>query len=840
MQRYSWFCSPPFKLFCIATPGKTDIVTGTPVAGRPRAEIENLVGFFLNMLVLRVDLSADPTFRQLLARTRQTCLDAYAHEDLPFEMLVEELKPERNINQNPLFQVSFVLQNFPKAPFESAGITAVEMDIDPGIARFDLHVFISEEEGGLKGYFEYNTDLFDAATIERMIGHFQILLDGIADNPNKHVSELPILAPSERHQLLVEWNDTKRDYPSDKCIHQLFEEQVERTPQATAVVFDDQQLTYRELNSRANQLAHYLRKLGVGPDVLVALCVERSLEMMVALLGILKAGGAYVPLDSSYPKERLAFMLRDAEARVLITQQKFLSSVDHPTVVCLDRDWQEIAQDDAKNPQNQATTENLAYVIYTSGSTGTPKGVMIPHRGLVNYLSWATTAYCVAAGQGAPVHSSIGFDLSITSLFTPLLTGRRVVMLPESHSVKTLCSLLRSDTDFSLIKITPAHLEILGQELSGEELAQCGRALVIGGEALTFEKLAVWSKHAPGTRLINEYGPTETVVGCCVYEIAPGTLPSGPVPIGRPIANTQLYILDRNLHPVAIGVAGELHIGGEGLARGYLNRPELTQEKFIANPFSSEPGARLYKTGDLARYLPEGNVEFLGRIDHQVKLRGYRIELGEVETVLGQHPMVQSSVVAMREDVAGDKRLVAYVVGQQGESFDAAEIRNYLKQKLPEYMIPSAFVLLDELPLTPNGKVDRDALPAPDQDRLQLGNVYQAPRTPMEETLATIWSELLKVEKVGIQDNFFDLGGHSLLATQVISRVRSCLSVELSLRTLFESPTIEQLAAAIVEHREEQSGEQGLEGVLLEPEPDEEGPTSSGLRANVDEQRGSS
>jgi amino acid adenylation domain-containing protein len=629
---------------------------------------------------------------------------------------------------------------------------------------------------------------------------------------------LPILSDADKQHLLVACNDTKTEYPKDKCIHQLFEEQAEKTPDAIALIFEEQQLTYRELNTRANQLAHHLRKLGVGPEALVAIYVERSIEMIVGLLGILKAGGAFVPLDSSYPRERLAFMLEDARVRVLLTQQKFLSSIDHPSVVCVDRDRQEIAQQNVNSLQNQASPESLAYVMYTSGSTGVPKGVMIPHRGLVNYLSWATLAYRVAAGQGAPVHSPISFDLTVTSLFTPLLVGRRVELIPESLGAEAFSSLFRKGSDYSLIKITPAHLELLGQELPTDKLARCARALVLGGDALTFEKLALWSEHAPEIRLMNEYGPTETVVGCCVYEVAPGSLATGPVPIGRPIANTQIYILDAYLQPVPVGVSGELHIGGDGVARGYLNRPDLTAEKFIANPFSADPTSRLYKTGDLARYLPDGNIEFVGRIDNQVKLRGYRIELGEIETVVGQHPMVQSSVVVVREDTPGDKRLVAYVVAQTEGSFDAIEVRKHLRQKLPEYMIPSVLVLVDALPLTPNGKIDRNALPAPDQNESETGQSYTAPRTPVERTVAGIWAEVLKIAKVGIHDNFFELGGHSLLATQVVSRMRNAFAIDLPLRLMFEAPTVAEIAANLTGIRTQRAGAAELAAILHDVE----------------------
>jgi len=800
--------------------GQDDIAVGCPIANRQFVELEGLIGFFANTLVFRSSLSGNPTFRELLARVREVALGAYDHQDVPFDKLVEELQPDRDLSRSPLFQVTFQLRNYPSQLVQLPDLTVERFELHSGIAKFDLSLAMSNEMDRLKAEIEYNPDLFESATITRMLGHFQTLLEGIVTNPEQRISELPLLTESERHQLLVEWNDTKTDYPRNKCVHELFETQVEKTPDAIAVVFEDLQLSYRELNRRANQLAHYLRKLGVGPEVLVGICVERSIEMIVGMLGILKAGGVYVPLDPDYPKERLGFMLEDTQAGIIVTDSVSLGSLPSSSAqaICLDRDWQAVTKEPQVNPGNQTTADNLAYVIYTSGSTGKPKGVMIPHRGLVNYLSWATASYGVANGQGAPMHSSIGFDLSITSLFTPLLKGRRVVLLSEDHAVEALSSLLHRETDFGLIKITPAHLEVLGQELPPVYLAHCTRALIIGGEALTFEKLAVWSKYAPGTRLINEYGPTETVVGCCVYEVAPGTLPSGPVPIGKPIANTQVYILDRYLNPVPIGVPGELHVGGDGLAQGYLNRPELTAEKFIGNPFSSNGKSRLYKTGDLARYLPDGNIDFLGRIDDQVKFRGYRIELGEIEAVLGQHDAIQQAVVVAREDQPGDRRLVAYAVASPGMSALASELRSYLQQKLPEYMVPAAFMFLESMPLTGNGKLDRKALPAPEQTRPDLNEEYTAPRTADEELLAGIWSEVLKVKKVGIYDNFFDLGGHSLLATQVVSRIRSAFSIEFPLRSLFELPTIAEVAAMIEQNQAKQASAPALAQMLSEVE----------------------
>jgi amino acid adenylation domain-containing protein len=565
------------------------------------------------------------------------------------------------------------------------------------------------------------------------------------------------------------------------------------------VVCGDGYLTYQALNRRANQLAHYLRQRRVGPEGLVGLCLERSLERVVGLLGILKAGGGYVPLDPTYPPERLAFMLADAGVSILLTQPRMVEILpDHrASVVCLDTDWEAVAREEETNPVRVGTAANLAYVIYTSGSTGRPKGVMISQGSLVNYLAWCSQAYSVVAGQGAPVHSSLAFDLTITGLFAPLLVGRQVTLVPEPLDLTDLSPTLSGQRDYSLVKLTPSHLALLGHQLSEAEASGLTRAIVIGGEALLPEHIAFWQRAAPATALINEYGPTETVVGCCIYHVPAETPASGAIPIGRPIRNTQIYILDTKGQPVAIGVPGELHIGGGGVARGYLAHSALTAERFIPNPFSDKPGARLYKTGDQGRYLPDGNIDFLGRLDHQVKVRGFRIELGEIEIVLAQHPTVRETVVLAREDQPGDQRLVAYVVPHAKDDAAPGDLRPFLEMQLPAYMVPTAFVVLDALPLTPNGKVDRRVLPVPDKIRPDLGGGYVLPRTPVETQMATIWSAVLKLEQVGIHDNFFALGGHSLLATQVMSRLRAAFHVELPLRSLFEVPTVAGLAERI-------------------------------------------
>jgi amino acid adenylation domain-containing protein len=613
-------------------------------------------------------------------------------------------------------------------------------------------------------------------------------------------SNAPTLTLSQRKQVLYEWNDTRADYP-DACVHELFEQQVARNPDAIAVIGGGKSLSYRELNERANQVAHYLRKWEVGPEVLVGVCMERTPEMVVALLGVWKSGGAYVPLDSSYPEERLSFMVGDAAVRVLLTEEgcKHLFTSMHDKTVCLDSDWPAIALEDKSNLISGATPSNLAYVMYTSGSTGKPKGAMILHRGLVNYLWWAIQTYKVETGGSVPVHSSISFDLTVTSLYPALLAGGQVELLPESVGAQNLLAALRKRNDRNLVKITPAHLEALSLQLSPDEVAGMTKTFVIGGENLLAESLRLWRDHAPGTRIINEYGPTETVVGCCVYELQAQDPRNGSVPIGRPIANTHLYILNEDLQPVALGEMGELYIGGAGVARGYLNRPDLTQERFLPDPFSGLNKARMYKTGDLARYRDDGIIEYLGRADNQVKIRGYRIELGEIEAVLASFPSVQSCVVLAREDTPGEKQLVGYIVAREAEPPTAEDLKIFLKDRLPEYMIPAKFVYLDSFPLTHNGKIDRKALPAPVHEDARTDHDSGRPRTATEEVLASIWMKMFKIENVSIYDDFFDLGGHSLLAIRVMSRIREALGIDLPVQALFVNPTIAALADTLTE-----------------------------------------
>ena len=804
-----------FKTLLYRYTGQEDIVVGSPMAGRNRAEIERLIGFFVNNLVLRTNLSGEPTFRELLRRVREVALGAYAHQDVPFEKLVEELQPERDLGRSPLFQVSFNLLNYVDERLEIPGLSISPLKVDNGTTKFDLTLFMVEGAEGLRGWLEYNeglsgwveyrTDLFEAATITRMLGHLETLLEGIIADPDQRLSELPLLTEADRYQLLVGRNDTRVDYLKDKCIHELFEGQAESTPDAVAVVFEDEQLTYSELNRRANQLAHYLRKLGVGPEVLVGICVERSVEMVVGLLGILKAGAAYVPLDPEYPKERLSFMLEDAEVPVLLTQERLVEGLPehNAEVICLDTGWEAIKCEGEWNPIGGATADDLAYVIYTSGSTGRPKGVQIMHQAVVNFLNSMRQRPGLVEEDTVLSVTTLSFDIAALELYLPLIVGARLVMVSRevASDGRQLWERL-SNSGATMMQATPATWRLL---LQAGWQGSPQLKILCGGEALSLELAS--QLLVKGSSLWNLYGPTETTIWSAVHKIESER---GPVVIGSPIANTQIHILDRHLNPVPISVPGELYIGGDGLARGYLNRPELTAEKFIQNPFSRETGARLYKTGDLARYLADGNIEFLGRIDHQVKVRGFRIELGEIEAVLAGHEGVRETVVVAREDEPGEKRLVAYLVAAQETAPTVSELRSLLKGRLPEYMVPSAFVVLDELPLTPNGKVDRRALPAPDHTRPELEEAFVAPRTPVEEVVAGIWAEVLGMEQVGIHDNFFELGGHSLKATQVVSRVREAFQVELPLRSLFESPTVAELALAVTQSQGERKKSTGV------------------------------
>ena len=797
-----------FKTLLYRYSGQSDMIVGSPIAGRNRSETEGLIGFFVNTLVLRTDLEGNPSFRELLGRIREVALGAFDHQDLPFEKLVEELQPERSLSYNPLFQVMFVFQNAPMGQLELPDLTLSPQSVEHRGSQFDLTLELKETASGLNGCFEYNTDLFDDPTITRMAGHFQTLLEGIVANPEQQVRELPLLTAAEQHQLLV-WNHTCADYPQDRCIHQLFEAQVERTPDAVAVVFEaasgaasqrvDQHLTYRELNCRANKLAHHLQGLGVKPDVLVTLCVERSLEMVVGMLGILKAGGAYVPLDPAYPQERLKFMLSDSGASVLLTTKKLVAALPESgaQVVCLDTDSWVVSQENQQNAVSHVTAENLAYVIYTSGSTGQPKGVMILHKGICNQLYWRQTTFGLTEQDKVLQTISFSFDPSVWQIFWPLLFGAQLILArPGGHQDTAYLVKMIASNQITVIALVPSILRVLLEERGFENCLSL-RHVTCGGEAMPVDLLErFFARLNLENVLHNCYGPTEASIDATTWTCRGGT-DQIIAPIGRPIANTQIYILDENLQLVPVGLPGELHIGGVGLARGYLNRPELTAQKFIRNPSRSSPGARLYKTGDLARYMSDGNIEFLGRIDHQVKIRGFRIELGEIEAMLAQHPAIKQILVIAREDVLGDQRLVAYVVANSEQVLSQIELRSFLLAQLPEYMVPAAFVFLDTLPLNPNGKVNRRALPVPDSSSFSRSTSFVAPRDQLELTMMQIWSEVLGIQPIGVRDNFFDLGGHSLLAVRLFAQIEEKFGTKIPLSTLFQSGTVEALAQMI-------------------------------------------
>lgn len=784
-----------FAIFLNRYTNQDDICIGYPIANRARAGLQELIGFFANTLVLRTDLSGNPTFLEILLRVRKVCLEAQAHQDCPFEKLVEVLAPVRNINHNPLFQVMFVFQNTTaEKRLELSDIKLTELEVETESAKFDLTLGIREENGMLRGWFEYDTGLFHKNTIARWVAHYQQLLKRITLVVDRPLSNISILPDEERDQLLLRWNNTKTEYPRGKCIHHLFEDQVKQDPDAIALVFEGEQLTYGELNRKSNRLAHYLRAQGVGPEKLVGICVERSLEMIVGILGILKAGGAYLPIDPDYPKERIVFMLADADPAVILIHEATRGVVpDEANVFDLNIEGNGTEKFSEGNPVYWIQVQNLAYVIYTSGSTGKPKGSSLAHQGVVNRLIWMQQQYPINEEDSVLQKTPFSFDVSVWEFFWPLMVGARLVVLsPGAHKDSHRITELIKQERISTLHFVPSMLSVF-LETADVSLCQSLKQVFCSGEALSvnlqkqfFAKISA--------RLHNLYGPTEASVEVTYWTCMRDSADAA-VPIGRPIANARIYLLDGYLNPVPLGVAGELYIGGIGLARGYLNQSELTADRFIPDPFE-RTGGRLYRTGDLARYRVDGNIEYIGRTDHQVKIRGFRIELGEIEAILLRHSQIREAVVVARaESTSGNQRLVAYVVGKEIEP-SIEDLRTYLKEYLPDYMVPAAFVWLDCLPLNTNGKIDRKALPQPDVDT-QFADRYVAPRTHTEEAIALIWAEVLGLERVGIHDNFFELGGHSLLVTQVILRIHTKLHIKIPLRSVFEAGTIADLAETV-------------------------------------------
>jgi amino acid adenylation domain-containing protein len=798
--------------------GQDDVVVSSGAGSRSQPSTEALIGCFINILLMRTNFAGDPPFRELLQQVRQVALEAYAHQDVPFELIVEALRPERDLSYNPLAQVMVVFLNVPAATIELRDLTLSSMRINRASAQFDLTLYMGEESDRLGGYIEYNTDLFEAPTVARMLEHFQVLLAGIVADPDRRISALPLLTDDERRQLLVDWNETRAEFPENACLHQLFEAQVERQPEATALIFEEEQYSFRELSRRANQLAHHLQTLGVGPEVRVGICLERSPEMVVSILGVLNAGGAYVPLDPAYPEERLAFMVANAQVPVVLTQQPVAerwadkrsqgrdgdprsSILDlRLKLVCLDSNWSAGDWDGASTPVSAVRPENLAYMIYTSGSTGWPKAVAIAHRGVVNNLVDLNRRFAVGPPDRILALSSLSFDMCVYEVLGTLAAGGTIVMPgPEAAHDPAHWAEMMIRYGVTVWNSAPSLLEMFVDyaESRPEMSAYALRLALLGGDWIPVALPDRLKALVPPIQVISLGGATEASIHSTIYPIDITDPTWRSIPYGKPMMNQRTFVLDAHLQPVPVGVPGELYLAGVGLGRGYFHRPELTAERFLPDPFSGQPGDRMYKTGDLARYRADGNLELLGRIDFQVKIRGVRIELGEIEAALRQNPVVQDAVVLARPDGSGDKRLVGYVVFEPGCALTTTELQRCLKESLPDYMVPTAFVVLEALPLTPNGKVNRPALPSPGSERPRLEHSFIAPRTPVEEVLAGIWADVLGLERVGVHDNFFELGGHSLLATQVIARLQEVFPFDLPLRSLFRSPTIAELAAEL-------------------------------------------
>ena len=779
--------------------GQEEIVAGTATGNRNRREMEGLIGCFINSLLFRTNFSGDPTFREVLGQVRQLSLEASSHQDVPFEQIVSALHPKRDLSYAPLTQVMLTLQNTQLSTPVSAGLEIKRLSMPERMAaQYDLMINLRESGGKLNGLLEYNTDLFNSSTAQRILGHFEAVLQSIVSNPGQRVSALNVMTEQEHLQLVSAVNETRTEFQQYGFLPDMVQQQAEREPQAVAVSFEGERLTFDELNSRANQFAHYLRGLGIGPEELVGVCLERGLDMLVALLGILKAGGAYLPLDPTYPRDRLEFIINDSSPAALITQEKFsphLSSA-RQQVICIDSDWRRIASENTQNPGIALGAANLAYVLYTSGSTGVPKGVMVTHGSLKNFLLSTARELEMTSDDVLAAVTTLAFDIAGLELYLPLSVGARVELISREKGSDGRS--LRDEVvnlGATVLQGTPATWRML---LEAGLRLQPSFKIFCGGEAMSTDLKD--QLLATGAKVWNLYGPTETTIWSTVKRLEPDCPPS----IGLPLANTQIYVLNRSLQPAPVGVAGELYIGGAGLARGYLKRPELTAERFIPNPFSTEPGARLYKTGDLVRYLPDGDIEYLDRIDFQLKIRGFRIEPGEIETILAQHPRVRQAIVAARENPSGEKGLVAYVVLEKDVAKSSHvpldELREFLRRFLPAYMIPTSFVLVDALPKSPAGKIDRKALH--ELQPLDQGRPFVAPSTRTELLVAGIWSELLGTDRIGVDDDFFELGGDSLLIQRMLAKVMQAVEVTVPLRTVFLNPSVSHIASLIDRTRE--------------------------------------
>ena len=805
-----------FKILLHRYGGQEQIVVGTPIAGRNQLELEPLIGFFVNMLAIKTDLGGEPSIREAISREREASLEAYAHQDVPFEKIVEELQPERDLSRHPIFQVTFVYEKATEERVAAENLRLSEFGTGFTQAQYDLGLTVVEGARGLAAAIEYCKALFDGVRVRRMLWHLRMLLEGMAEDADRKIGQIEILSESEKAQILSEWNDTQVAYPGEKRVHELFEQQVELTPDAVAAICGGEQLTYQELDRRADQLAQYLMEKGVDAEQVVGICLDRSLEMLVGLLGILKSGGAFLPLEPQSPLQRLVELLEDCSVKVLLTELK-LSEKFRPwreEKVELDMMWEAIAAGRGERRRREVRGENLAYVIYTSGSSGRAKGAMITHRGLSDYSQDVSRRLGLGGGDRFYQFASLGFDVMVEEIFPGWVSGAAIVLGGGENleSVEEMEQRVERE-QVSMIEVPTAYWEQWARVIAGRSgtRGKSLRKVIVGGERMDTGRISDWEMG--GKELVHVYGLSETTVTTSLYEVKERA--GVEVPIGRPIGNTQVYILDRNQRIVGEGIAGEIYIGGEGVGRGYWGEEALTAERYVPNPYGEGRGERLYRTGDIGRWLRDGNIEFIGRRDEQVKIRGYRIELGEIETRLAEHTAVAQAAVMAREE-AGEKRLVAYVVMKDGEASRVSELREYLKERLPDYMAPGVYVRLERLPLTTNGKVDKRALLELENRVYGVEESVEEPRNEVEETLVRIWKQVLRIDQIGIKDKFFDLGGHSLRAIKVIARIREHFDVDLPLRSIFEAQTISELAILVIQAQVMQVNDEEIYKLLAE------------------------